>query len=1104
MFVRMATAPLYALDVAPPVGWIGYFGTQDSSASRLSLDDAWRGAGTYLFGRAAPADLGWLGSALAKAHARGSLRAAWIAGTDARPVLIGLHAEPRRPNGIDPWHVTRRCTLAYGDYRLALRPGALLSPAAAPGFGIAADADHVSFGLDAALQPVPGSVLIPFVGDRAGAFAATLHAPAGRDAFADLGVALRYQRVERSVRPSEVQTIRMPVLRQPARPLRMALAFDVLRPVDPERTSLTFDHRPQAVVSFLSGFTTIDGFDVQLAPASLASVSPARLVFSRTRDPLGRVRPYLSPDGPFRMTTGGGRAALALGPSGLEYADANAPDGVFMLFRAGQPAFAPGTGPALLTSRATTSYLTVLPADESDAGFTYFAQPPEAPLFRDLPGEVLEPGRVASGILPRRPEAASCATIPVGAPRWLAPTDAAAYLALERAALAPRRRELIPAVPDLAAALALDGQEGALVTPQGFVIETGSAGAQIRIAAVPNADPSELVLTSVGSELGGALQASQSFVVVADPSVFFGGASIRYQLSERQIERLPIPKDAREALNRALGPLYREYETEREFSAVAEKPAGESWDVVRACAGRLIADVSGWRFDLSPRAWRTAGATRTVMLIKFASSALNTLIADPARWSWQAAAGDVAATKRLVEGAFAAAADAPPGSPLAAFSSEIASNPAWNGVLILNAPIVVEDLPADLRFVHAGTRPGEFYAHHVALALTPVGPGQTSASPPTSAIGALVAYDDRADLVMESDVPFAFKAFSLMARFANGAIAGFDAEVELMVNRLFGEALRKEPSERGNNLVLRGTYQQVDAMPTYAFSLQTPTSFLLDRSALQAITVSAVRLQTATTGLLEAQDFMLSGSLAFRAFPGADVFAFDDLRFSNLRIRMASESNAPAFEVDAGALALDPLNSLVRPNSLVARFPARISRVIAVSAATAATPKSGPAGPQALGFAPVLAPIKTVALEPPWYGLVYDVDLGSTGPLGGNAPLSLQLLAAWAPGDDAAEPPVFLGANAGGAMAGGWSFQGVLRLGFKTFQLLVGDREVDGVTTRDFGLRLGRFGLGAFGVSVPPGRADLFLFGSSAADGSTSLGWYAAYAAPTPNAAKPT
>jgi len=1092
---------VFRLEPAPAIGWIGYLTTAEHRRARLTLAEAWRDpTGVYLVLEAPPEDLERLVSEVAALESAAPVRCVWIAVPDARRGIRTVTSLRASLTGRGPaleWRVSHEATLSHGDYRFDIRSGATLTPGVSPTYGIAVDAHRVRFGVpDGDFEPVAGSVLMPFTGQAAGAWTASLVLSGRRDDFATLGVGLRYVAPSPPGRePHRLRVVPMPVFRQAGVKVEAQLAFDVLRPRDPERTHLMLETRRG--VALLSGFTTSDGYDVRLAPTSIDGLPPSRLVFCAAPDgwPVETAldRPYLAPDGPFVLTTSGGRGAVQLGPSGVENVATDREGGTVILFRAGQPAYAPGVGPSLLTSVATTSHLTLLPAS-GQRGLIYLAQPPEAPLFRDTPGGILEHGEVPSGTLPTRDEAADCATLPVGAYRWLDPAVAADALAIERTALAPLRRDRIPPEPALAVALQ---ETGALITPQGFVIEASASGrSQITIASVPAADPSALVLTDVRGPLAAALQADQAFLVVADPSVFFNFGSIRYQLREQQIDRLPVPPSVRAGLKAALGPTYPEFETEGDFAAVVEAVAGTSWDVARAAAGRLVADVQGWRFNLSPRAWRTDRATRTVMLIKFAAGPLASLVADPARWSWPAAAGDVSETRGLIEQILTGATAAPAGSDLAAFSTDVATNPAWNGVLVLNAPIVLDELPPDLRIVGAGTNHHAFYAHHVALALTAVGTEATGAPRGASAIGALVAYDDASDLVMTENVPFAFKAFSVRARFTNGAVAGFDAQVELMVNRLFGALLRKLAPERGNNLVLDGTYQVQQGLPVYQFVLRGVNEYVVARSALEAITVSAVRLETGTTAGEGAFDFVLSGTLDFRDLAGADVFSFEALRFSNLRVRMLPGASGPTFEVDEGGLALDATNSNARARSLAGRFPARVSRLIAIAADPAADPALPPRGPQALGYAPVLAPITTSPLEPPWYGLVFTVDLGSNGSLAGNAPLSLELLAAWTPGKDDQEPSVYLGASAGGAIGGGWSFQGVLRLGFKTFQLLVQDDVSGGAPTRDYGLRLGRFIFTALAASFPPGQADLFLFGNPDGDPATSLGWYAAYAGP--------
>jgi hypothetical protein len=88
-------------------------------------------------------------------------------------------------------------------------------------------------------------------------------------------------------------------------------------------------------------------------------------------------------------------------------------------------------------------------------------------------------------------------------------------------------------------------------------------------------------------------------------------------------------------------------------------------------------------------------------------------------------------------------------------------------------------------------------------------------------------------------------------------------------------------------------------------------------------------------------------------------------------------------------------------------------------------------------------------------------------------------------------PPAFLGLKLGvsNALNGSLPLQGVLKLGFRSFQF-------ETFTTQQgqlaYLLRMRRFALSVLIWSFPPGNADLLLFGAPGAP-KTALGWYAAY-----------
>jgi hypothetical protein len=182
----------------------------------------------------------------------------------------------------------------------------------------------------------------------------------------------------------------------------------------------------------------------------------------------------------------------------------------------------------------------------------------------------------------------------------------------------------------------------------------------------------------------------------------------------------------------------------------------------------------------------------------------------------------------------------------------------------------------------------------------------------------------------------------------------------------------------------------------------------------------------------------------------------------------------------------------VRPLGLAANFPLHLINL--VTSPNLAAPDAAPSGqtPEDLGYTSISAPLEQALLSPPWYGLVFTLDLGSLGALAGSVGLAVRLLAAWAPGATPDDRPVYLGLQLPGARALGidWPLEGVLRLGFRSFQFEATDVAGGG---RAYMLRMRRLALSVLGWSFPPGNRDVFLFGNPNGDGSAALGWYAAF-----------
>jgi hypothetical protein len=1141
------------------------------------------GGGTWLLLAAAPADAAAFAQALEQALARispgGQVRLLWLRDPNAPPERWELWPLLAQASGSGPataWQVARGALLTLGEYAVTVPRGAAITQADPDRLGWGMAFGALSFAAPGGeWEATGGSAWLPLAGPTAGCLRAALAlAAGGGDGLAALRTQLCFGAPQHDGGEGDgVDLLGMSVVAQPAgAALTLRLAFDPLHPLDAARTRLGFfddDGGGSAPPPLPATLRSSRGYATTLAPqAAGAPLRPARLAFGRTPLTVGDPAAFgyhLTPDGAFALAvvTPSGVTVdhhrILLGRSGQEYAALDADGGALVLFEAGRPALAPGAAPqappsragaALLDGAATTAHLTVLPPRSGAAGLRYFAQPVQAPLYADLasslPAGFLDYAELPAATLPAwsTGEAAPPPTV-AGAPlAGVAPADAALAARVE-AVLAPARRLALGIVPGAAAIGAAEEVTVPAVTPQG--LRVGIADGQVRrvvLATMPATPQRELALTAVGPRLRAALGSAELFAVVADPDALMDDSSIPYRLDETGLA-LAAARGVPPATIARLRPVVmpggspRLFDDEQAFSDAVGAVAPEHVTLLRELGGFLEAVMSDWVVQLSPRAWRRPAPERhgavgapTVMLLKFAHRSLERLVDDAAAWPWPEAAAlpgaDVAATQaellRIVAQARARAdaADVPDDDPYARFYRDVVADPGWNGVLFLNAPVDAGRLPAALQFVTAGVDPERFYAHHVGFSATPVAlePGGAIATGQTAAFG-LVDYDDPVDQTLPegAPVPFAFKTLRLTARFANAALEGFSARVELLVNELLGARLEKLDPTHGNNLVLGGSLQQAgDSAPLYAFALEGVNRYGTRGTLLDTLDVTGVGVQTrdgvAGSGETTVR-FTLAGELRFdepRAFdaisygpvaPQAPLLDGDGdgppdgwLTFDGLAIDMSFPLGGPGdaapqrFAVDHAGVRLDAGASRARPNALVSRFPVTLAGFVAAGARET---------PEQLGYVSVSAPgLDQQPLEGGWFGIAYALDLGTLGALSGGASLTLGLLAAWGPAQRAEEQPVYLGLQLPGYANGSfaWPLQGVMRLGFRSFGFEAAEDE-HGV--RSYALRLRRLALSVLGLSCPPGSTDLVLFGGGDAASARAVGWYAAYAADPPS-----
>ncbi len=1068
-------------------------------------------------------------------------------------------------------------------------------------------------------------LLLPMIGPHAGSlcFRITLATGGVGGDFDQMGAGLRYAypaasdatlATDAADANNDAAFLHLPVLIQPTPPLTLHASLDPLRVWDPARSRLAFfaataDPGPGPM---LSNFATARGHDVLLNPC-FDGTRPAALVFAIQPLLIGKPGTvpfcsYLTLDGDFAISTNtplavlaADRAALApgdiqierlvCGASGLEYLGIPVAGEYRLSFMPGLPAFAPAQISAtaedpILTPLATTAW--VYPRPPAGLSLDYYAQPDQATLYQASAAAYLSFFEMPAATLPL-PD--GLRAFPVAPYRGLDAATATTALTLERSVLAPERRRAITEIvspPSAAlgklALLKVDADQVG-VTPQGIAVGINQQSKQWSWLGIGNmadvAAQPDLRFTRIQDRFKQAMQTNRLFMVLANDGLLMQSGSIAYLLTPQAIADIRANQSVALAVLEpvAAAMTNQPYETEQLFAAALVGAAADITPddilVFERAAGQLNVVIDGWRFQISPRNWHNPSRDQrknAFLIFKLAAGrSLASLVADPSAWTWPevAAIGPKISATQLELGSiiddaranYQRAKAAGQASPYAHFIERIVDDENWCGILSLSCDVPLDTLPEPLQVLAAGIDPTHFYAHHVGFDLTPfeVAAGTLQFKP--SASFGLIDYNNPADLYFDTNTDFAFKVLRLTIGFKNARISSFSSQIELLVNQLFGAPARLYPTERGNNLVLEGSYQRQlgsdgKTHGTYLFHLAGPGTFQLDSSALASVEVLAARLVTtqAADPANPAQPvrgaFQLAGNMRFWQAPAFDPFTFgaekplpevaDDagvttmkeifpgvfvpavadaradsaghmpgvtsapqdgyLRFDNLAVEMnfVPAVRIPSFQLRTDKIAFDLDNSLARPNSLGNRFPARLSGLLsAPNLAPSGQPPTGQ-DPSDLGYISVSCGLQQSKLVNPWYGIEYDLKLGTLGALAAGAGLSLKVLAAWSSGGSDDAPAIYVGVRLPGLKDGigiEMPLQQVLKLGFRSIEFHTYPAQPHDPSQLAYLMRFRNFGLQVLGFSFPAGQNDIYLFGNPDQTSSDALGWYAAYSA---------
>lgn len=818
-------------------------------------------------------------------------------------------------------------------------------------------------------------------------------------------------------------------------------------------------------------------------------------------------------------------------------------------FSPGAPAYAPGfvpgspapaaTGP-LLTSVYQTAWVNVVSGSATArAPIRYLAQPEGASLYTpDQAGDgpaspFLSYFATAAGSLSAAP-ALTFPLVPYGGPAAWAPATQAVRQQFERQVLSPSRKAAI--------AQALAPQLGAAAA------QYRARRQQLRAVGQPEAAP----LYYSTSPQGLYLEVDQA-----------SGLWNRLQLAQNQVQELvnnqPTQVTYSLEFDQPGADLQSALQTNQLFLVISasRKAADGSWVLGSFATGSPPSvpaintmSIEGWPFQFALPSLDPNGLFRNVLIFKFRSGAsLLDLVQDPSQWTTPApfnftdATGSLGTLPAWLQNYLQSGATRGQTDADYARFAQVVTDPAWQGILGLNVDIGQQDFPEGLQGLLAGIDLTRFSAHHFGIDSNRVEAGAqpgTLQMQHTSSLFGLIDYEDRVFEALDysldkyrqqaplTSADYGFTVLSLKVLFRNSKIANYSSYLALTINRLFGEKVLAD--NRQNLLLFAGSYEDHNGQPVYAFNslpaggasangylLQMQSPVFRSATVLKA-SFNTLVARTADSQLVHSV-FALWGYLDLHALPGLDLLSYGSdvaagagaapaggLSFANLYIDLSFPLATPAaasYAFDISQVSFDLSQSQARLSSLASRFPVQLTGLVA------GTKTDSPAtqGYLNVDLPSLAAARRQPSVSGPWYGLQFNLNMGTLGALAGPLGFNATLLVAWTIGGSG----VLVGLKLPGVnpQAPMFSLQGILRLNISSLLLTQAAPAATDEPAADqpvaYLLKINNIALKFLALSFPPGGSvNFFLFGNPAATASPqSLGWFAAYAKNKASAARP-
>jgi hypothetical protein len=531
---------------------------------------------------------------------------------------------------------------------------------------------------------------------------------------------------------------------------------------------------------------------------------------------------------------------------------------------------------------------------------------------------------------------------------------------------------------------------------------------------------------------------------------------------------------------------------------------------------------------------------RNILIFKFGSGAIKDLVTDPNSWTSASTFNeDPSLMSLFLQNYILSSETAAEENYRFKKFANLVANPAWEGILALRVTVGLDKFPDDLKGLLAGIDLDRFAAHHFGIETSYV-QAEDGLKQDKSSLFGLISYvdrdyttrqnfravqkQDRISTRVQSMIRainpgtefYDFRVLQLEVVFENSELLDFTSRIQLTTTRWFGEEASLQAGYPADpvdqqSIELDGSYEMHDGQRSYSFytDLDNTYKFLITSNVLNYIQIVKARFETLRSDpQLDGSEYIFSrfsfwGYLNFKEQPAFDLFSFGSevnadlserqgLYFANLVITMdftllADQTIAHRFfAFDAGNASYDNSQSEVRVNSLCNRFPMKVTSILQ---------SEGRGGPSDLGYLSVRTPkdFKAAKLSSEWYGINFELNLGSMGALAAKAGFSASLLLAWSPSAEGirAEVQIKLPGTGGGKKL--LSLQGVLKLSIQYFEFT--NTPIPDLPGVQYQLHFRNAGLSLVGMKLPTaGTMNMVLAGDPLQQlEAGSLSWFVAY-----------